>query len=194
MKIALIYTSHEGQTKKIMERIQAIIGSECECDKIKLMEQPDISLSGYEGVIIGTSIRFGFYHRQIKRFIEKHYKTLETLPNAFFGVNLVARKPDKNTPETNNYTRKFLSKLPWQPKLSAVFAGALYYPRYKWYERIMIQLIMWLTKGETNTKIPVIEYTDWVKVDAFAKQFKTECLLSVRSMPIEEPDQISKVS
>ena len=32
-----------------------------------------------------------------------------------------------------------------------VFAGALLYPRYKWIDRVMIQLIMKITNGETDT-------------------------------------------
>jgi menaquinone-dependent protoporphyrinogen oxidase len=33
----------------------------------------------------------------------------------------------------------------------AVFAGALRYPRYRWYDRFMIRLIMKMTGGETDT-------------------------------------------
>lgn len=66
--------------------------------------------------------------------------------------------------------RKFLDKTPWKPTLTGVFAGALFYPRYKWIDRVMIQLIMKMTKGETDpTK--EIEYTDWNKVSEFASYF-----------------------
>ena len=41
-----------------------------------------------------------------------------------------------------------------------MFAGALLYPRYKWIDRVMIQLIMKITGGETDTT-KEIEYTDW---------------------------------
>ena len=55
---------------------------------------------------------------------------LKAMPSAFFSVNLVARKPEKRTPQTNSYTRKFLLNSPWQPESCAVIAGALRYPRY----------------------------------------------------------------
>jgi menaquinone-dependent protoporphyrinogen oxidase len=44
--------------------------------------------------------------------------------------------------------------------MSAVFAGALRYPRYRWYDRFMIRLIMKMTGGETDTRKEVV-YTDW---------------------------------
>ncbi|MBT8205716.1 MAG: menaquinone-dependent protoporphyrinogen IX dehydrogenase, partial [Eudoraea sp.] len=47
--------------------------------------------------------------------------------------------------------------------------GMLDYQKYPFWDRIMIQLIMRITKGPTdlNTKI---EYTDWDQVDAFGKK------------------------
>lgn len=95
------------------------------------------------------------------------------MKSGFFGVNMVARKPNKNTPETNLYTKKFLAKIAWKPAFTAVFAGALYYPQYNWFDRNMIRFIMLLGKGDTDVTKPVIEYTNWAKVDEFAEQFYT---------------------
>ena len=81
----------------------------------------------------------------------------------------MARKPEKRTPQTNSYTRKFLLNSPWQPDLCAVFAGALRYPRYRWYDRFMIRLIMKMTGGETDTRKEVV-YTDWTQVSSFARE------------------------
>jgi len=91
--------------------------------------------------------------------------------SAFFGVNVVARKAHKNTPATNPYTKKFLAKISWQPKLTGVFAGALYYPQYNFFDRLAIRLIMWIGKGDTDTSKPIIEFTNWQKVNQFSEQF-----------------------
>lgn len=171
MKLLLLYTTHEHQTEKIMKRIQFQLGAQCECDLVELNKQSAIDLSSYQAVIIGTSIRYGYYSKLIKTFINDNTQRLNQIPSAFFGVNVVARKPHKNTPETNLYTRKFLTSIQWQPTLKAVFAGALYYPKYNWFDRNMIRFIMWLGKGDTDITKPMIEYTDWNKVDQFAKQF-----------------------
>ncbi|MDI4702909.1 hypothetical protein MJI37_34760, partial [Salmonella enterica subsp. enterica serovar Cerro] len=39
----------------------------------------------------------------------------------------------------------------WRPDYCAVIAGALRYPRYRWYDRLMIKLIMKMSGGETDT-------------------------------------------
>lgn len=58
---------------------------------------------------------------------------------------------------------------PWRPDRSAVIAGALLYPRYRWYDRVMIQLIMKMSGGETDTNKEVV-YTDWEQVASFARE------------------------
>ena len=50
-----------------------------------------------------------------------------------------------------------------------MFAGALRYPRYSWYDRVMIRLIMKMTGGETDTSKEVV-YTDWKQVANFARE------------------------
>lgn len=110
----------------------------------------------------------------ISSFIKcwKTHCTFKSKNHGFFGVNLTARKPEKSTPETNVYVRKFLQRITWQPTISAVFAGALLYPRYTFFDRVMIQFIMRITGGETDpTK--EIEYTDWEKVRSFSEAFLT---------------------
>ncbi len=172
MKTLLLYTTHEQQTAKIMQRIKSQLGSEFDCTLIELRYDSQINLCEYQSVIIGTSIRYGFYSNLIKQFIDNNYQQLNLMKSAFFGVNLIARKINKNTPETNLYTRKFLAKIKWFPKLKAVFAGALFYPSYNWFDRNMIRFIMWLGKGDTDVTKHIIEYTDWDKVDIFAQTFK----------------------
>ncbi|MWP49622.1 MULTISPECIES: menaquinone-dependent protoporphyrinogen IX dehydrogenase [unclassified Gilliamella] len=172
-KVLLLYTTHEKQTLKIMQRIKTQLDDKCYCDVIELLADSKIELSNYDAVLLGSSIRYGFYSKLMKKFIDEHYQQLNNMKSGFFGVNVVARKPHKNTPETNLYTKKFLAKIAWKPTFTAVFAGALYYPQYNWFDRNMIRFIMWLGKGDTDVTKPVIEYTDWAKVDEFAKQFYT---------------------
>ncbi|MBN0595514.1 protoporphyrinogen oxidase, partial [Pseudomonas aeruginosa] len=42
-------------------------------------------------------------------------------------------------------------------------------PRYSWYDRFMIRLIMKMTGGETDTRKEVV-YTDWQQVSRFARE------------------------
>lgn len=96
-------------------------------------------------------------------------RALDAKPNAFFSVNIVARKPQKNQPDTNPYLQKFLKGIRWRPKDTDVFAGKLDYPSYRFADRLMIRLIMLITGGPTDPRT-VVEFTDWQRVDAFARR------------------------
>ncbi|MBW3698353.1 menaquinone-dependent protoporphyrinogen IX dehydrogenase [Vibrio sp. T187] len=167
-----LYSSREGQTKKILHYIEEEL-SEFECDVLDLHTTVDIDFSVYDRVLIGASIRYGHLNKKLYAFIQSNLQQLQKSKVAFFCVNLTARKEEqgKDTPEGSAYIKTFLTKSPWQPELIGVFAGALYYPRYKWFDRVMIRFIMTMTGGETDTSKEV-EYTNWQKVSLFAEKFK----------------------
>lgn len=170
MKTLVLYSSHDGQTKAIASSIASTLSETLECDVLDLAISMDINLADYQSVVIGASVRYGHFQRSLYKFTKQNVAQLNTMPSAFFAVNLTARKPEKRTPQTNAYTRKFLLATPWLPKQCAVFAGALRYPRYGWLDKAMIKLIMKMTGGETDTSKEV-EYTDWQDVTRFAKDF-----------------------
>ncbi|WP_039055013.1 menaquinone-dependent protoporphyrinogen IX dehydrogenase [Enterobacter sp. Bisph1] len=170
MKTLILFSTRDGQTREIA----SYLASELKelglyADVVNLNRTPDIAWENYERVVIGASIRYGHYHPALNDFVKKHLQQLNARPSAFYSVNLVARKPEKSSPQTNSYTRKFLLSSPWQPDHCAVFAGALRYPHYRWYDRLMIQLIMKMTGGETDSSKEVV-YTDWQQVAVFARE------------------------
>ncbi|MDX1304218.1 menaquinone-dependent protoporphyrinogen IX dehydrogenase [Photobacterium sp.] len=170
-KVLLLHSSTEGQTIKILHYIEEELRDSCECELQDLHSLSAVDFSQYDRVLIGASIRYGHLNKKLYQFIAQNQQQLEQCKVGFFCVNLTARKEGKNTPETSVYMQKFLQKSLWQPKLLAVFAGALRYPRYNWFDRTMIKFIMKMTGGETDTTKEV-EYTDWDKVSHFAAQFK----------------------
>ncbi|RTZ14035.1 menaquinone-dependent protoporphyrinogen IX dehydrogenase [Vibrio aquaticus] len=171
-KALFLYSSREGQTKKIFQYIDKHL-ADFECDVIDLHTVGDVDFSTYDKILVGASIRYGHLNKKLYQFIENNLKQLESTKVAFFCVNLTARKEDqgKDTPEGSAYIKTFLKKSPWKPELIGVFAGALYYPRYNWFDKMMIKFIMSMTGGETDTTKEV-EYTNWEKVALFADKFK----------------------
>ena len=165
----IIYSSTDGQTIKICERIMSIIG---DCKIVSIDEAKNENLSKYEKVIVGASIRYGKHKPELYEYISENCDHLIDTNASFFSVNVVARKPEKNTPLTNPYVQKFLSISQWHPSLIGVFAGKIDYPRYGLLDKFMIRLIMWITKGPTDTK-NVYEFTNWDDVDSFAKKIST---------------------
>ena len=165
----IIYSSTDGQTKKICTRIQDYLGEKIVSKLVSVNEVTKDDLSKFNRIIVGASIRYGKHKKDLFEFINENLDQLTKKDNAFFSVNVVARKPEKNTPETNPYMQKFLLKSPWVPNKLAVFPGKIDYPRYNFVDKQMIRLIMWITKGPTNIK-NTYEFTDWNKVDSFAKE------------------------
>lgn len=171
MKTIILYLTTDGQTKKIAERLALEIG---DCQLLSLREQAVVSATDFaqfDQIIIGASIRYGHFSPLLEQFIRQHSALLNSKKSAFFSVNLTARKPNRNTPESNTYTRKLLARIAWQPQQVAVFAGALFYPRYNFFDRTMIRFIMKITGGETDTTRE-FEFTDWQKVSEFAQLLK----------------------
>ena len=165
----IIYSSTDGHTKTICERI---INSLNEIDSAKLVslkEAMKLDLSNFDKIIIGASIRYGKHSNELYKFIEKNKNILEQKQSVFFSVNVVARKPEKNTAETNPYIKKFLKISNWKPKNIRVFAGKVDYPNYNFFDKYVIKFIMFMTKGPTDTS-KSYEFTEWSKVDDFAKE------------------------
>lgn len=168
--VLLLYSSREGQTRRICECMADVIREEGGEAKILSLVDPDLeqATADAERLIVGASIHYGHLPPELYHFITENKTLIEARANAFFCVNLTARKPGKDTPEGSAYMRKFLKKSPWRPTRLAVFAGALYYTRYAWYDRMMIRLIMWITGGPTDTRRDV-EFTDWDRVRRVAR-------------------------
>jgi menaquinone-dependent protoporphyrinogen oxidase len=171
IKTGIIYATVDGQTLKICNRLKDVLVQNNQ--KVALFSIDDFKgdITCYDKLIIGASIRYGVHNKKIIDFINTNKKELDAIKTAFFSVNLVARKLDKNTPDSNPYVIKFFKNINWEPTIVEVFAGKLNYKKYPFFDRIMIQFIMWMTKGPTNTNTE-IEYTNWDKVTAFGLQLK----------------------
>ena len=169
-RILIAYSTTDGHTPRICERLKQVIEQQGHAATVVALAQADaLDLPSFDTLVIGASIRYGKHQPQVGQFISRHQALLESKANAFFTVNIVARKPEKNRPETNPYLIKFLRQITWKPKLLGVFAGKLDYPRYGFVDRTMIRFIMLMTKGPTDPTA-VVELTDWQQVEAFGRQ------------------------
>lgn len=169
-RILLLYSTTDGHTLEICERLQQVIGQHGHQPVLRSIDdESPVALELFDKIILGASIRYGRHAKAVYAFVENNGQLLARKPNAFFSVNVVARKPHKSRPETNPYLQKFLRQIAWQPDELAVFAGKVDYPRYGFWDRQMIRLIMWITKGPTDPQA-VVDFTNWDQVDAFGRQ------------------------
>ena len=167
----IIYSSTDGHTKTICKRLPNFLKHDDEIKIISLKEVKKFDLSEFSKIIIGASIRYGKHSKELYKFIDLNKDVLNQKQSVFFSVNVVARKPEKSMPETNPYIKKFLKISKWKPKKIGVFAGKVDYPNYGFFDKYIIKLIMFITNGPTDTS-QCYEFTDWSKVDQFAKELK----------------------
>jgi menaquinone-dependent protoporphyrinogen oxidase len=163
----LLYSTVYGLSKQICERIQDGLRRRGQQAEVAPLAAAAVDPAAFDAIVIGASIKHGKHHPSVLEFIRRHKALLDGKPSALFSVNLVARKPAKNTPQTNPYLKRLLAKSPWQPKLTGVFAGELDYSRYGPIDKHMMRFVMWINKGPTdfNTRV---QFTNWDEVERFA--------------------------
>ncbi|GAA6146182.1 menaquinone-dependent protoporphyrinogen IX dehydrogenase [Thalassolituus maritimus] len=170
-RILLVHSTTDGHTIKISDVIiNELTQAGHDVSQCSVTEVSADQLDNADTVILGASIRYGKHQKSVYDFVTNNKSLLKTKKTAFFTVNVVARKENKNTPETNPYINKFLDEVEWQPDIKGVFAGKLNYPIYGPLDRFMIRLIMYITKGPTDTS-KVYEFTNWESVKQFALNF-----------------------
>ena len=169
METIIVYSSTDGHTKKICEVIKNNITHREGTNIVPLNEAFKLNLNKYNQIIVGASIRYGKHSKKLYKFINLNKNILDQKQCAFFSVNVVARKPDKNTAETNPYINKFLKISKWKPNKISVFAGKVDYPNYNFFDKYIIKFIMFITKGPTDVS-QSYDFTDWSKVDEFSKE------------------------
>jgi menaquinone-dependent protoporphyrinogen oxidase len=166
--ILIIYSTTDGHTIEICQEIQSILETQANIvELISIDNASDVDLAKYDKLVIGASIRYGKHNKSVIDFINRQQEILENMPSAFFSVNVVARKPNKDRPDNNPYLKKFLQQVPWKPAELEVFAGKIDYQKYRFFDRQMIRLIMYITKGPTDPK-SVNDFTNWEQVRNFA--------------------------
>lgn len=169
-RILIIYSTTDGQTLRISSQLERLADDRGhQVSLVSIDDVNSIDLDAFDLLLVGASIRYGKHNKKVYDFVRRNRGALQSRRNAFFSVNAVARKANRNTPQTNPYLKRFLQQVEWQPVHTAVFAGRIDYPRYNRVDRNIIRLIMWLTNGPTAPDA-CVEFTDWSAVEAFASE------------------------
>ncbi|BAC24269.1 hemG [Wigglesworthia glossinidia endosymbiont of Glossina brevipalpis] len=169
MKILILYSSKDGHTKKIANFIAKNLNKNNFCVVKNLHKNFNLNLKDYNKIIIGASVRYGYFSFKFYKFINLKLNILNQIPSFFYSVSLIARK--KDTLNNNKYTKRFLQNTLWRPKISEVFAGALKYSKYNIFNKILIYFMFKIIKNNLNIKKNT-EFTNWNKVDEFSKKIE----------------------
>ena len=169
-RVLIVYSSYDGQTARIAERIAGHLGSSGHPCVVRSLENAPETFADCDAVIVGGAIRYGHHARALEKWAKRHRDALAARPNAFFSVCMSAGGPGARPKTAQGYLDEFRKRTGWEPQALASFAGACYYTRYNPFIRFMMRLIMGMAGGETDTSRDY-EYTDWPGIDRFAGEF-----------------------
>jgi menaquinone-dependent protoporphyrinogen oxidase len=178
MRIAIIYATREGQTKRIVDHLVGVFRArDVAIEIFDAKKKPDPDLATYDALIVAGSVHIGSHERELVRFVEAHREELERIPTAFVSVSLsqagvedVERTAEQRARANQNVAGvldAFFRKTGWQPRWIQPFAGALLYTRYNFLIRFVMKMISKKEGGSVDTSRDH-EYTDWSAVERFA--------------------------
>lgn len=167
--VLVVHGGRFGQSEKIARTMATELeAAGLTTDIVELTRTTGIDPARHDALLLVTSVRYGYFDKNAYRLIERHRDWLGSAPAMLTTVSLTARNEDRRDPKTHSYTVKFVEKSGWDGDVEVV-AGALEYPRYRFWDRLAIQLIMKITDGPTDPTVS-IEYTDWEQVRRTARR------------------------
>lgn len=174
-KVAIIFSSTYGQTRKIVQVIynRLAIVRDFDVSWIEISKNnPNPSLEkDTDVVIIGAPIYAGRFPRPLLKWVRNHRKEIEKMKSAFFSVSLNAADPRPESQSMNQILlASFVEKTNWDPDQMHFFAGALAYTRYPWWKRYLMKRISAAAKGPVDTTRD-FELTNWSQVANFTESF-----------------------
>lgn len=178
-RIAIYFASHDGQTRKIVDRLGEFLGMRGVSTTISDLSASAAPIIDTEAdfVLLAAAIRYGFHLPAARRFLARLRTVVPEERIAVVSVNLTARKAGRQTAEGNVYLRNWLKRTGLRPALATAVAGRLDYPAYRWFDRMMIQAIMSLSGGPTDPST-VIEYTNWSEVEGLSQKLTNLVMLA----------------
>ena len=172
MKVLVLYSSFDGQTRRIAQRVAEVVVRAGHAIRLMDAEDPRAAeaIREDDAVIVGAAIRYGHFRRSLEKLVRAQRPVLAAAPNAFFSVCLSAGGPGAKPELARQYVDDFCERTGWEPHDVATFAGALQYSRYNFFIRFMMRMIVGHAGGDTDTTRDY-EYTDWAAVERFAARF-----------------------
>ena len=169
MRAVIIYSSRNGQTRRICERMAAATRAYgLETHLFELSEvRDDIVLHAADVVVLAGPVYFDRHPRALVRFATAHRTALARVRSFFVSVSGAARSPEGRGVAAD-YARKFLGLTGWAPDRVECVAGGEPYTKYGWLTR-WFMVRHHRKMGQIVDPSRDYEFTDWTQVDRIAR-------------------------
>ena len=186
MKLFIAYATVEGQSRKIAERLAAIIEAHGHQSLIAFATDMSVyTLEQPDGVILCAPIHAGRYPSYFTEFVRREVEWLNAIPSAFVSVTLsIASDDPRERADAARFPTALSAETGWSPQATHNAAGALRYTEYDFFKRWMLKRIASKHNAPTDTRNDY-ELTDWPALSAFVVEFLETCAASssARSQP-----------
>lgn len=162
MKIAIIYATTEGQTRKIARFCADHLADAG--DSVELIQAADaggIDLSRFDGAILAASIHIMRYQKELLDFAKARAEALAKLRTLFLSVSLTAASDAPEDRESlAECVAEFSARTGWTPGQVAHVAGAFKFTEYDFFRSWAMRWIA-AQRGQKVRPDEDREYTDW---------------------------------
>lgn len=175
MKIAVIFASVEGHTKKLADTISGQLSDQNIGVELIDLRQPGFaSFADYDAAILAAPIHIGKYPAAFETFVQSWKSELMNIPTAFVSVSLsIASDAESEREESAHYPDGLEKRTGWRADRIHHAAGALKYTEYDFFKRYMMRRISRLEGDPTDTSQDH-EFTDWDALSKFVSDFVLE--------------------
>ena len=168
MTIQILYSSAEGQARRIAERIDGDLrdqGYTTQCEDVGRA----VMRTKPHAVVLIASIHVGKHATIARNFIKANLPLFNEIPSAFMSVSMSAQEADRT--RAQGYVADFMADTGWQPEITATVAGALRYTNYNFVKKLIMKRIATESGLPTDTSRDY-EFTDWDEVASFVSAFE----------------------
>ena len=165
-KFLIAYATRTGTTAEIAETIARTLAARGETVEVLPFEGVT-DLSRYDGVLLGSAVRFGQWLPEAQKFVEAHSADLGRRPTAIFTVHGLNLGDDETSRSQRQAyltgVRNFV-----QAKTEGFFAGKIDLSKLKFFERVLAKAV----KGAGVSQVDLEAVRSWTE-DVYGKLLAT---------------------
>lgn len=172
MLVLIVYGTVEGHTAKIAGKVAAQIESTGHQVVLTDVRQPGYAIPGqFDAAIVCAPIHLGSYPGPVIRFLHDYANAFNQIPSALVTVSLgIASLFEAEVKQASAYPEQLVCKTGWLPTMRHNAAGALRYPEYSYFKRLLLRHIAAKEGGPVDTSRDH-ELTDWDALKTFIGAF-----------------------
>lgn len=172
MKFLVLYSSIEGQTRKIAEAIASHLEAQQHSVLLSDANQVGFADPGVgDAIILCAPVHGGQYPAAFVHYVRNWAQVLNDTPSAFISVSLSIASADLGEQrEAKSYPEEFSKETGWLPSATLNCAGALKYSEYDYFKKWMLKRIAAVEGGPVDTRQDY-ELTNWTAVKSFIDSF-----------------------